>query len=52
MGYAPVLALQKLFEQTGTTPSDIDTIELNEAFASQAVAVVRDAGLDAEHPCR
>lgn len=48
MGYAPVLALQKLFEQTGTTPSDIDTIELNEAFASQVVAVVRDAGLDAE----
>ncbi|MEZ5150382.1 thiolase family protein [Rhodococcus zopfii] len=48
MGYAPVLALQKLFEQTGTTASDIDTIELNEAFASQAVAVIRDAGLDPE----
>ncbi|MCK8674065.1 thiolase family protein [Rhodococcus sp. HM1] len=48
MGYAPVLALKKLFEQTGTTPSDIDTIELNEAFASQAVAVIRDAGLDPE----
>ncbi|OIH85237.1 acetyl-CoA acetyltransferase [Arthrobacter sp. UCD-GKA] len=46
MGYAPVLALQKLFEQTGTTPADIDTIELNEAFASQAVAVIRDAKLD------
>ncbi|MFF3372186.1 thiolase family protein [Streptomyces sp. NPDC002680] len=48
MGYAPVLALQKLFAQTGTTPGDIDTVELNEAFASQAVAVVRDAGLDPE----
>ncbi|MGW1024460.1 thiolase family protein [Streptomyces sp. NPDC002577] len=48
MGYAPVLALQKLFAQTGTTPSDIDTIELNEAFASQAVAVIRDAELDPE----
>jgi acetyl-CoA C-acetyltransferase len=48
MGYAPVLALQKLFEQTGTTPADIDTIELNEAFASQAVAVIRDAKLDPE----
>jgi acetyl-CoA C-acetyltransferase len=48
MGYAPVLALQKLFAQTGTTPRDIDTVELNEAFASQAVAVVRDAGLDPE----
>jgi acetyl-CoA C-acetyltransferase len=46
MGYAPVLALRKLFAQTGTTPRDIDTIELNEAFASQAVAVIRDAGLD------
>jgi acetyl-CoA C-acetyltransferase len=46
MGYAPVLALQSLFEKTGTTPDDIDTIELNEAFASQAVAVIRDAKLD------
>jgi acetyl-CoA C-acetyltransferase len=46
MGYAPVLALQALFEKTGTTASDIDTIELNEAFASQAVAVIRDAKLD------
>lgn len=46
MGYAPVLALKKLFEQTGTTARDIDTIELNEAFAAQAVAVIRDAGLD------
>ncbi|MFE1801892.1 thiolase family protein [Streptomyces sp. NPDC059517] len=48
MGYAPVLALRKLFAQTGTTPRDIDTVELNEAFASQAVAVIRDAELDAE----
>ncbi|MET3952894.1 thiolase family protein [Arthrobacter sp. UYEF36] len=46
MGYAPVLALEKLFAQTGTTPADIDTIELNEAFAAQAVAVIRDAKLD------
>ena len=46
MGYAPVLALQKLFARTGTSPSDIGTIELNEAFASQAVAVIRDAKLD------
>ncbi|MFD4976861.1 thiolase family protein [Streptomyces sp. NPDC058424] len=48
MGYAPVLALQKLFAQTGTAPRDIDIIELNEAFASQAVAVIRDAKLDPE----
>lgn len=46
MGYAPVVALGRLFEQTGLAPSDIDTIELNEAFAAQAVAVIRDAGLD------
>ncbi|NLV77914.1 MAG: thiolase family protein [Rhodococcus sp.] len=48
MGYAPTLALAKLFAQTGTSPSDIDTIELNEAFASQAIAVIRDAKLDPE----
>ena len=48
MGYAPVLALESLFRQTGTAPSDIDTVELNEAFASQAVAVIRDAKLDPE----
>lgn len=46
MGYAPVLALRKLFHQTGTRPDDIDTVELNEAFASQAVAVIRDTDLD------
>jgi acetyl-CoA C-acetyltransferase len=48
MGYAPVLALRALFEQTGTTPADIGTVELNEAFAAQAVACIRDAGLDPE----
>jgi acetyl-CoA C-acetyltransferase len=48
MGYAPVIALRKLFDQTGTTPADIDIVELNEAFASQAVAVIRDVGLDPE----
>lgn len=46
MGYAPVYALQRLFEQTGLAPADVDVVELNEAFASQAVAVIRDAGLD------
>ena len=48
MGYAPVLALQRLWEQTGLAPADVDVIELNEAFAAQAVAVIRDAGLDPE----
>lgn len=48
MGYAPVFALQRLFERTGLTPADVDVIELNEAFAAQAVAVIRDARLDPE----
>ncbi|WP_210424440.1 thiolase family protein [Gephyromycinifex aptenodytis] len=48
MGYAPTPALKKLFAMTGTSPSSVDVVELNEAFASQAVAVIRDAGLDEE----
>ncbi|GGM58363.1 thiolase [Micromonospora sonchi] len=48
MGYAPVLALRKLFDMTGTTARDIDVVECNEAFAAQAVAVIRDAKLDPE----
>lgn len=48
MGYTPVLALEKLFAQTGTTPDDIDIFEVNEAFAAQAYAIVRDAKLDPE----
>src|SRR5690625_7128325 len=48
MGYGPVYALQRLWDQTGLTPGDVDTIELNEAFAAQAVAVIRDAKLDPE----
>ena len=46
MGYAPVIALQRLWERTGLGPSDVDVFEVNEAFAAQAVAVIRDAGLD------
>ncbi|HJB62486.1 MAG TPA: thiolase family protein, partial [Candidatus Microbacterium pullistercoris] len=46
MGYAPTLALKKLFAQTGIGPDEVSTVELNEAFASQVLAVVRDAGLD------
>jgi acetyl-CoA C-acetyltransferase len=48
MGYAPVPAIRKLLERTGLSVSDLDVVELNEAFAAQAVAVVRDAGLDPE----
>lgn len=48
MGYAPVLALKSLFEKTGVSADEIDVFEVNEAFAAQAVAVVRDAGIDPE----
>jgi len=48
MGYAPALAVPKVLEKAGLTLEDIDLIELNEAFAAQAVAVIRDAGLDPE----
>jgi acetyl-CoA C-acetyltransferase len=48
MGYAPALAIPKSLERAGLTLADIDLVELNEAFAAQAVAVVRDVGLDPE----
>lgn len=46
MGYAPKLAIDKILGRTGLGLTDIGWIELNEAFAAQAVAVMRDAGLD------
>jgi acetyl-CoA acyltransferase len=46
MGMGPVAAIPKVLAQTGLTVEDLAVIELNEAFASQAVAVVRDLGLD------
>lgn len=48
MGYGPVYATQKLLRRTGMTIGQIDLIELNEAFASQSVACIRDLGLDSE----
>jgi len=48
MGYAPTYALRSLLDRTGLAVADIDIVELNEAFASQAVAVSRDVGLDPE----
>ncbi|GHP14974.1 putative acetyl-CoA:acetyltransferase [Lentilactobacillus fungorum] len=45
MGYAPYLAINQLLDQTKMTINDIDLIELNEAFASQCVAVIRDLDL-------
>jgi acetyl-CoA C-acetyltransferase len=46
MGIGPVPAVRKLLERTGLTVADLDLVELNEAFASQSLAVIRDLGLD------
>ncbi|MGI4741843.1 MAG: thiolase family protein [Janthinobacterium lividum] len=46
MGMGPVPATRKVLERAGLTLADIDLIELNEAFASQSVAVIRELGLD------
>lgn len=46
MGFAPALSTKKLLGKTGMSISDFDLIELNEAFASQSVAVIRDLDLD------
>lgn len=46
MGIGPVAAIPKVLKQTGMNLSQVDLIELNEAFASQALAVIREAGLD------
>ena len=48
MGMGPVVAIPKVMEQTGLKISDMDTIELNEAFASQALACIRELGLPEE----
>lgn len=48
MGIGPVPAVRKALEQAGLTIEDIDLIELNEAFASQSLAVIRELGLDME----
>ena len=48
MGIGPVPAVHKLLERTGVSVGDIDLVELNEAFASQSLAVVRELGLDEE----
>lgn len=46
MGYAPVYAVQKLLNKVGLKKEDIGLFELNEAFAAQAVACVKDLGLN------
>ncbi len=48
MGIGPVPATKKALQRAGLTVSDLDLIELNEAFASQAIACIHDLGLDLE----
>jgi acetyl-CoA acyltransferase len=51
MGFGPAPAMRKVLAKAGLKLADIDVIELNEAFASQALAVLRDHGIadDAQH---
>ena len=48
MGIGPVVAIPKVLKMANLTLADIDLIELNEAFAAQALAVIRELGLDEE----
>ena len=48
MGYAPAVAIDRVLTKLKMSVDDMDVIELNEAFAAQSVAVIRDAKLDPE----
>ncbi len=48
MGIGPTVAIPKVLDQVGLTMDDIDLIEFNEAFAAQALAVIREVGMDLE----
>jgi acetyl-CoA acyltransferase len=48
MGIGPTVAVPKVLELTGMRLEDVDLIELNEAFASQSLAVIRELGMDPE----
>jgi 3-oxoadipyl-CoA thiolase len=48
MGIGPIPAVRKLVSRAGIDVSDLDLVELNEAFASQSLVVIRDLGLDEE----
>lgn len=48
MGIGPIRAIPKALDQAGLKLKDIDLVELNEAFASQSVAVIRETGLNPE----
>jgi 3-oxoadipyl-CoA thiolase len=48
MGIGPIPAVRKLLERAGVAVDDLDLVELNEAFASQSLVVIRELGLDPE----
>ena len=48
MGIGPIAAVPKVLKQAGMSLADIELFELNEAFASQSIAVIRELGLNAE----
>ncbi len=48
MGIGPVVATKKALARAGLSVSDLDVVELNEAFASQSLACIRDLGLDSK----
>jgi len=48
MGIGPIPAVRKLLERTGVSIEQLDLVELNEAFASQSLVVIRELGLDEE----
>jgi acetyl-CoA acyltransferase len=48
MGIGPMVAIPKVLDLTGLSLDDIDLIEFNEAFAAQALAVIREVGMDLE----
>ena len=48
MGLGPVFTIPKALKMAGLKLSDIDVIELNEAFAAQSLAVIKEAGIDPE----
>ncbi|MBI0533447.1 3-oxoadipyl-CoA thiolase [Sphingomonas sp. TX0522] len=50
MGAGPIEAARKLLARTGLSMADMDVIELNEAFAAQAIAVLRDLDVDVDDP--
>ena len=50
MGLGPVPAVRKVLKSTGMTLNDIDMIELNEAFAAQAIGCMRELGIETDRP--